>query len=99
MPTTQNIDLHTQLQALLEQGDEEAARKFIDDHVNEFSPDAQQKIALALFEEALDEEAAVRAVRDNVQEQGLRAAAILDSGLKNLEDQIKITEIREKLSE
>lgn len=99
MAITQNIDLHDQLQVLLEQGNEEGARKFIDDHIDEFSPDAQQKIALALFEETLDEQTAARAVRDSVQKQGLEAAAVLDSSLKNLEDQLKINEIKEKLSE
>ena len=99
MPTTQNTDLSAQLQVLLEQGNEEEARKFINDHIDEFSPDTQQKIALALFEESLHELAAARTVRDDVQKQGLQAAAILDSGLKNLEDQLKINEIKKGLNE
>lgn len=99
MQTTQPTELYNRLQQVLEQGDDQAARKFVSDHINEFPEDVQQQIALALFEEALDQQAVARATRDSVQKQGLEAAAMLDSDLRNLEDQLKVNELKANLKE
>ena len=99
MDTTKTEELYNGLQAILERGSEEEARAFIDAHANEFPEEVQQKIALALFEEALEESSAARALRNDLQKQGLDAVARLDSGQRSLEDQMKIKELKEKLNE
>ena len=98
MGTNKTEELYDELQTILARGDEAGARVFIDAHINEFPEDIQQKIALSLFEESLDDLARARAVRDDLQKQGLEASAMLDSDERNLEDQLKINEINAKLN-
>jgi len=90
-------DVYTQLQQVMQQGSEEEARKFIADHFVEFPKDAQEELALAFFEEALeksvDEEKTIR----DFQGQALDAAGQLEKAKRTLEDQSRVQELQEKL--
>jgi hypothetical protein len=56
-------ELFTQLEALIQGGDEPKARAFLVDHLAEFPEEAREKIMFAFFTEALGQEAAAAGLK------------------------------------
>jgi len=91
-------DLYNEFMVFVERGDEAGARKFLIDNLTKFPKDVQDKLTFAFFEEALTDEA--KSITDiaELQKQGLEAMSQIDKAKKVIEDQVKIKDLKAKLS-
>lgn len=80
-------DMHAQersvsdtLMAMVAVGDNAAARDYLAQHLDSFSPEVRKEIAFAMFTEGIQDEAAMHAFVLELQKQGLAAAEALGKG-------------------
>ncbi|MGYP001560882174 len=92
-------DLYNEFLAYVNKGDEAGARKFLIDNLQKFPEEVQDKITFAFFEEALmDKTKGIKEIAE-MQKQGLEAMSQIDKAKKVFEDQIKIKNLKAKLSQ
>lgn len=82
---------------LVDKGDEAKAREFVIAHIKEFPQESQDSIIVALLEEALEKKKENDSLVSAFRKEGLEAAAELGKGSDELERQLKMAEIREKI--
>ncbi len=83
----------------VEKDDEAGARKFLVDNLQKFPEEMQEKLTFAFFEEALmDKTKGMKEIAE-MQKEGLEAMGKIDKAKKNLEDQIKIKNLKDKLTQ
>ena len=93
------IKLYNEFLAYADRGDEAGARKFLVDNFKKFPEEVQEKITFAFFEEALmDKTKGMKEVAE-MQKEGLEAMSQIDKAKKILEDQIKIKDLKAKLTQ
>lgn len=100
MNTDQNVIAYDELMKLLEADDEEGAKKYLTDHVNEFSDEVQQKIVALFFKEALSASAAKVGGDSSVagfQNMGMDALRGLEKEKKVLDNASKQFDLRQDL--
>ena len=85
--------LYNSFIAFVEQGDEEGARAFLVDHLNEFPEETRKEIAFAFFVDAVKKEAAV----SEAQKKGIEIMKSLDEVEALLADASKAAAIREQV--
>ena len=98
MTTSNNNTIYTQLKEVIDRGSEEEMRNFFVTHIDEFPPSTQEKIAGAFLEEQLDAIASDAAVVNDFNKEGLKMIQELEGDKRMIEDQVKITDIQEKLA-
>lgn len=93
------IDLYNEFLVYVNKGDEAGARKFLLDNFKKFPEEVQDKLTFAFFEEALIDKA--KGIKDTaeIQKQGLEAMSQIEKAKKVLEDQIKIKDLKVKLTQ
>lgn len=92
-------DLYNEFLALVNKGDEAGARKFLVENLNKFPEEAQDKITFSFFEEALMKETeGVQEIAD-MQKQGLDAMSQIEKAKKVLEEQLKVRDLKNKLTQ
>ncbi len=89
--------LYEEFLRIAESGDEDAAKKFLADHVNEFPEKTRDEILFAFFEEALLKKADAITGRATMQQQGMDAIALLQKAKKDLENDARIDELQSSL--
>ncbi len=87
-------ELYNSFIELVEKGDEEAARQFLVDHLNDFPEEMRKNIAFAFFVDAVMKEAAIA----EVQKQGLEMMKESDVAEAVLADASKAADLREAIS-
>ncbi|MEI8174602.1 MAG: hypothetical protein WCG28_01480 [bacterium] len=93
------LDLYNQFMVFVEKDDEAGARKFLVDNLQKFPEEMQEKLTFAFFEEALmDKTKGMKEIAE-MQKEGLEAMGKIDKAKKNLEDQIKIKNLKDKLTQ
>lgn len=80
--------------ALIEKGDEDAARMFLVDHLNEFPEEMRKDIAFAFFVDAVKKETII----SEVQKKGLEIMKDLDEVQTILADASKAAALKEQVS-
>lgn len=90
-------ELYDQFRQISETGDEEAAKKFLEQHLNEFPEETRDEILFALFEDSLVQQA--NAVNENtlLKEHGIAALDTLQSAKKELENDLRVEELKDTL--
>lgn len=86
-------ELYNSFIALVEEGDEEKARAFLIDHLNEFPEETKKEIAFAFFVDAVKKDATV----SEVQKRGLEIMKDLDEIKIILDDASKAASIKEQI--
>ena len=89
--------LYSQFKEILETGTEEEAEKFLTDHINEFPEDVRKGVALALFENGLNETAANQTAAHDFQQEGIDAVYELEKGKRMLDDKLRVLNLQEKI--
>ena len=93
------VKLYNEFLAYADKGDEAGARIFLVDNFKKFPEEVQEKITFAFFEEALmDKTKGMKEVAE-MQKEGLEAMSQIDKAKKILEDQIKIKDLKAKLTQ
>ena len=92
-------DLYNEFLTYVNKGDEAGARKFLIDNLQKFPEEVRDKITFAFFEEALMKETEGMQEIAEMQKQGLEAMSQIDKAKKVFEDQIKIKNLKAKLSQ
>jgi hypothetical protein len=93
-----NTMLHEQFLKLVKEGDEQAVKTFLVDHIKEFSEPMQNKIIAAFFTEALKKKASdVRNIAA-LQKELLEAFEATEKMQKIVADKKKELEIKEHLA-
>ncbi|MEI7709239.1 MAG: hypothetical protein WCI76_00825 [bacterium] len=93
------LDLYNEFLDCVSKGDEALARKFLVDNIKRFPQEAQDSIIFAFFEEALDKETKDMGAITKIQKEGLDALAQIDKVQKILEDQIKVKDLKAKITQ
>jgi hypothetical protein len=89
--------LYEEFFALVESGDEAKVREFIVAHFKEFPEDVQDKLTFVFFEEALSANAEDSGVVSDFKNTGLNLLQEMDKVKKDLEDKIKVLDIKSSL--
>lgn len=84
-------ELYNSFIALIESGDEDAAKKFLIDHLNDFPEETRKEIAFAFFVEAVNKEAVI----SEAQKKGIEIMKSLDEVEEILNDASKAASIKE----
>lgn len=87
-------ELYNLFVELVEKGDEDAARQFLIDHMNDFSEEVRKNIAYAFFVDAINKEAAI----SELQKAGLEMMKESDVAEAVLADASKAADLREAIS-
>lgn len=87
--------IYEELSAVMDKGDEKAARGFIVKNLNRFPQADQDAIVIALFEEALAMDSRNTELTSEFQKQGLAVAAAIEKAKESLEKQATLVEIKE----
>jgi hypothetical protein len=90
-------NLLDQFFSIVDKGDEEKARKFLLDHLNEFPEESRDAIITAFVEDALTKEADGSVLMGALKKKGIEEAHSLSSFKKELEKQEKLLEIKKGL--
>lgn len=86
-------ELYKEFVALVEKGDEEAARQFLIDHLNDFPEAMRKDIAFAFFTDAVKKDAAIA----EIQKQGLELMKQADEEEKVVSDAIQVALLKEQM--
>lgn len=86
-------ELYNSFIALVEEGDEDKARAFLVDHLNEFPEETRKEIAFAFFVDAVKKESAV----SETQKKGIEIMKSLDEVEAILSDASKAAALREQI--
>ncbi len=90
--------LYNEFARLVELGDEAKVRQFVVDHFQEFPEDIQGKLTLAFFEEALSNEAETTGSVSSIKDAGASALQDMVKIKGELEDKLKVINIKEDLN-
>jgi hypothetical protein len=90
-------NLRKEFLAIVDRGDERAAREFLVTHLKEFPRDTQDAIIMAFVEEALGKGAEEAKLIADFQKQGLEAIDDLEKSKRELEDKKKMLELKESV--
>ncbi len=90
-------DIYKELLSIGERDGEEAARKFLAEHLSEFPEDIQGKVTLAFFEEALQNSLGEKKQVVKVVEEALNTIEKIQKDKNALQDKLKILKIKESL--
>ncbi|MDE2018851.1 MAG: hypothetical protein KGJ13_00720 [Patescibacteria group bacterium] len=90
-------DLYKDFMAIVDRGDEKAAREFLVSHLKEFPQETQDAIIMAFVEEALGKSAEETKLIADFQKQGLAAIDELEKSKQELEDKKKMLELKESM--
>lgn len=91
------LTLYHQFNEIVGTGTEEQARQFLLDHTNEFPEDVKNGIILALFEDAINEEAAQDSAMLEFKKEGIEAMTGLEQAIRILDDKLKVLDLQEKI--
>jgi hypothetical protein len=83
--------------AIVNNGDEEQARKFLLEHIKEFPDGSRNAIIAAFVEEAIAEKADGDSLIATLKSEGLEAANAMSAHKKELEKQAKLEEIKKSI--
>ena len=90
-------ELYDNLSLVMQEGDEEKAKRFLIDNFKSFPEENQKEITAAFVVEAIENEAdRINAVTE-MQKQGLSTIANLEKIKSNLEGKLKALDIEEQL--
>ncbi len=92
------LDLYNEFLTYADKGDEAGARKFLVDNLQKFPEDVRDKLTFAFFEEALTNSTEGIEEIAEMQKEGVDALNQIAKAKKVLEDQIKIKDLKAKLS-
>ncbi len=90
-------DLYNQFYAVVQKGDEEAAKAFIVEHFKEFPEAVQDKITFAFFEDALDKSVEEDGQMADFKGKGLEILEALGDVKKALEEEKKMQTVKQGL--
>jgi hypothetical protein len=92
------LNLYDEFLALVDKGDESAAKKFLMDNFQKFPKDVQDSLTFVFFEEALA--SSTKGVEEiaEMQKEGMEALSQIGKARKALEDQLKIEGLKDKLT-
>lgn len=88
-------ELYNSFIALVEKGDEDAARMFLVDHLNEFPEEMRKEIAFAFFVDAVKKDMVI----SEAQKKGLEIMKDLDEVQMILSDASKAAALKEEISQ
>lgn len=91
------IDLYNEMNALIQAGDEAKVRAFIKEHLQEFPPEAQEKLTFAFFEEAVREEAIRNDAIRPAQTEALKTLEGLIAARQTLQDGVQLAGVKADL--
>lgn len=91
------FSLYQQFKDVAAAGNEEDARKFLIDHLNEFPEDVKNGITLALFEDALNEASAQESAEANLKQESIDVMNALEQSMRILDDKLKVLDMQEKI--
>ena len=86
-------DLYNEFVALVDQGDEDKARQFLIDHVNEFPDETRKEIAYAFCVDAVKNEAVI----SEIQKKGLEMMKEFDEAEAMLAEAAQVATLRESI--
>ena len=86
-------ELYNAFMALIESGDEKAARSFLIEHFNEFSEKTREEVAFAFFVDAVEKDAAIQ----KIKEEGVQALESFDQISDNVDTERQVNTIRDSL--
>ncbi len=89
--------LYEEFLRIAESGDEDAAKKFFADHVNEFPEETREEILFAFMEEALLKKADSITGSATVKQGGVETIEALIKAKKDLENDARIDELQNSL--
>ncbi len=90
-------ELYDQFLQIARAGDEEAAKKFLADHLNEFPEETRNEILFAFYEQAVLKQADEVATDVAMKQEGLEALTVLEKAQKDIDNEIRIEELKEGL--
>jgi hypothetical protein len=90
-------NLRDQLSEFIEKGDEAGARKFLIENLKEFPQEAQDAIIFGFVEEALEKKREDDALLGDFRKKGVDALKAMGGATKEIEKQLKLAEIKEKI--
>ena len=90
-------DLYEEFYKLVQAGDEAVARKFLHDRFAEFPSDMQEEILFAVFQEAVLARADALKGITSIKKQGLDALAKLAKMKSDLQNEVKIIDLKNTL--
>jgi len=97
MPNKMPEHLQKEFIKLLKEGDEQAARRFLVEHLKEFPQETQDAIIMSFVEEALGKSAEEAKLIADFQESGLREIDELEKSKQQLEEKKKMIELKESM--
>lgn len=86
------------LEELVMIGDEKRARSFLAEHINEFPEEIRKKFVFALFMEAVENETNVNELQTQAIERGLAELKEVRKDAQNIDDKIKLLDLKKKIS-
>lgn len=93
------LDLYNEFLTYADKDDEVGAKKFLMDNFKKFPEDVQDELTFSFFEEALKESTkGVKEIAD-MQKEGEQSLSQISKAKKVLEDQIKIRDLKSKLTQ
>lgn len=96
MPKDPN-QLYDEFFALVERGDEAAAKKFLVDNLKEFPQETQDTIIIAFLEEAMTKQASDDVAMAGFKKRGVEMIRQLEEEKETLGKKLKMAEIKESL--
>ena len=91
------ISLYNGFKEIVNKENEEAARQFLTDHINEFPEDVKNGIILTLFEDAVNEAANKELAVLEFKREGIEIMTALEQAIRILDDKLKVLELEGKL--
>ena len=86
-------ELYTQLLDYAEKNDEQGAKDFLLEHLNDFPQEEKENIIFFFFSETVEKELLI----DKIKSEGLDLFKKIDKEERNLEDQQKIEDIKKDI--
>ncbi len=90
-------ELYDEYKRIVDAGNEAAAQKFLADHLAEFPEETRNEILFALFEKAVSSKVAEEEADIALKQAGLETIKALEKELKDVDNQIRIEELKEGL--
>lgn len=90
-------DLYNEFLKVVEAGDEQKAKDFLVDHLEEFPKELQDNIIMAFFEEALSKEKTGSAAIKKFQSEGIKLMKELESEKSEVGAKAKLLQIKESI--
>lgn len=91
-------ELYEEFREVLKENNEEKARDFLISHLEEFPKEAQEKIILAFFQEALEKAAEEANLLQDFQAKALNEIKEVEQVKRDLEDRLEIIKTKEEIS-